>query len=238
MTTRILGIDTSTAACSVALLDGDRLYVRHEILPQKHAHRVLEMVDEILAESALDPGQLTALAYGEGPGAFTGIRIAAGVIQGLALGWQCPVIAVSSLEAMAFSALEERSKSIQERSEAIEWCALLDARMDEVYVQKGCFDAQSNDWQAQEVRLLSPESASAALSSSEIGVGDVAQTYPLLAEKSREWIEFLPHASGICRLALKKLDQAQALEQQIPAPVYLRNKVAETLEERKARHFS
>ncbi|MBF6056830.1 MULTISPECIES: tRNA (adenosine(37)-N6)-threonylcarbamoyltransferase complex dimerization subunit type 1 TsaB [Thiomicrorhabdus] len=235
MTRSILGIDTSTAACSVALAYGENLFVRHEILPQKHAHRVLQMVDEVMQEAGIEGNELDALAYGEGPGAFTGIRIAAGVIQGLSLGWNCPVIAVSSLEAMAYSALMNANPEELSDGEAVEWNALLDARMGEVYIQKGRYFPQSAGWQADSVQLLSPQDALNSLSASAFGVGDVEQCCPELTKSTGFWLSSLPHADGICRLAQMKMAEAKTVDQQIPAPLYLRNNVAETLEERRAR---
>ena len=98
----ILAIDTATEACSVALQFKDTVITRFEICPQQHSQRLLPMVDEVLKEAKVSLGDLDLLAFGRGPGSFTGVRIATGMIQGLALGTGLKVAGVSTLEAMAF----------------------------------------------------------------------------------------------------------------------------------------
>ncbi|MDY6920465.1 MAG: tRNA (adenosine(37)-N6)-threonylcarbamoyltransferase complex dimerization subunit type 1 TsaB [Pseudomonadota bacterium] len=125
MSARILAIDTTAEACSVALaVDGEPLAeLTNE--PRQHAERILPMVDRLLAAAGISLSQLDALAFGRGPGAFTGLRIAAGVVQGLALGADLPAIPVSSLAMLAHRGWREHR-----------WpkChAAFDARMGEVY---------------------------------------------------------------------------------------------------------
>ena len=97
----LLALDASSTACSCALIRDQLIVQRFEIAPREHTRLLLPMVDEVLAEAGVSLGQLDAIAYGQGPGSFTGLRIAAGVAQGLAYGADLPLMGVSTLEALA-----------------------------------------------------------------------------------------------------------------------------------------
>lgn len=128
---RILALDTSTDACSVALsLNGE---IQHEFViePRRHTHLLLPMVERLLAQAGVALNSLDAIAFGRGPGSFAGIRIATGAAQGLALGADLPLLPISTLEAMAVSAHESKTGHTRVLT-------ALDARMDEVYW--GAFD--------------------------------------------------------------------------------------------------
>ncbi|GKT12349.1 MAG: tRNA threonylcarbamoyladenosine biosynthesis protein TsaB [Thiomicrorhabdus sp.] len=248
-TKSILAIETSTAACSVALLYQGNTYERYEVLPQKHAHRLLEMVDEVMTEAQADDQALDLLAFGEGPGAFTGVRISAGVIQGLALGWDKPVVGISSLEAMAELAVQKAVASqdmggLGLAQEKLSWCTLMDARMNEVYFLSGIYSPKSGAWQLSETELLSPELAEERIKGLgvTIGFGDIQKEYPPLLKLFDHWIEVLPAALSIAKIAERSLEQAEKqaykLEKQVALPVYLRNHVADTIEERKLKQSS
>jgi tRNA threonylcarbamoyladenosine biosynthesis protein TsaB len=122
---KILAIDTATEACSAALYLDGRVIERFEIAPQRHAELILPMMDALMAETGLVLADLDALAFGRGPGGFTGVRIATGVVQGVAFGADLPVVRVSNLAALAQRAVREHG--------ATRVLPALDARMVEVY---------------------------------------------------------------------------------------------------------
>ncbi|WP_334032011.1 tRNA (adenosine(37)-N6)-threonylcarbamoyltransferase complex dimerization subunit type 1 TsaB [Alteromonas sp. P256] len=121
----ILAIDTATEACSVALEVDNTLYSHFEVCPQQHSQRLLPMIDAILKEAGVELASLDLLAFGRGPGSFTGVRIATGMIQGLALGTGLPVAGVSTLKAMAVEAAQKSTGQFV--------AVASDARMGEVY---------------------------------------------------------------------------------------------------------
>jgi tRNA threonylcarbamoyladenosine biosynthesis protein TsaB len=133
---RILALDTATENCSAALLINGRLNARERLLERGHAEHILPMIDELLAESGVSLASLDAVAFGRGPGAFTGVRLAASVTQGLAFGAGVPVVAVSDLAALAQRALEEDATIARV-------LVCMDARMHEVYW--ACFERAPGD---------------------------------------------------------------------------------------------
>lgn len=149
MSTKILALDTSTENCSVALLVGDKIFSRSEVSPRGHTTKVLPMVDEVLKEAGVTLNELDALAFGRGPGSFTGVRIGIGIAQGLAFGADLPMIGVSTLKAMAQAVYRRQGESYAA-------CAI-DARMSEVYW--GRYQRQnSGDWLASDEECVIPPS--------------------------------------------------------------------------------
>lgn len=122
---RILAIETATAACSAALYIDGEVEERYALAPRQHAALILPMVESLLASAELSVARLDALAFGQGPGAFTGVRIAASAAQGIAFGAGLPVVPVSTLAALAGGAMRETGEA--------RIIAALDARMAEVY---------------------------------------------------------------------------------------------------------
>ncbi len=131
---KLLALDTSSEGCSAALLINGSLTERFALAPRGHTRLLMPMIRELLAEQGLAPAELDALAFARGPGSFTGLRIATGVVQGLAWGLEVPVVPVSSLAAVALSAMETLNVA-----EGDGLAIAFDARMGEVYW--GCFQA-------------------------------------------------------------------------------------------------
>lgn len=214
----ILAIETATANCAVSIVGEGVEYHQQLDAPQQHAQMILPMIEQALADTSIKPQELTALAFGEGPGAFTGLRIAAGVVQGLALGWNKPVLNISTLEGLALQGCMQTGQQ--------QWCACLDARMGEIYMQKVRFDIEGRCIERYPAQLMSVEQALASIDV-EAGIGDFSELHPQWVERFDTWIEAKPGALALAQLALQKLAhnpaEAQWLEDGfIPQPVYLR----------------
>ncbi len=131
---KLLAIETAAEACSAALLIDGEISLRYEVQPRKHSELIMPMLDELLKEAGLKPAQLDGLAFGCGPGSFTGVRIAAGVAQGVALGADLPVVRVSTLAALA--------QGHYRQSGYTRVLPAFDARMQELYW--GCYQLQDS----------------------------------------------------------------------------------------------
>jgi len=217
----ILIIDTATEACSVALEVNEHVFNRFEVCPQQHSQRILPMIDEVLKEANVTLQDLDYLAFGRGPGSFTGVRIATGVLQGLALGTGHKVLGISTLAAMAQQAY------VQHQSELV--TAAIDARMSEVYF--GQYQLQHNVMTLiGEEQVIPPDEAIVLLSRQleMAGVGTGWQAYPALNGAAN--VEVLtrvlyPNALYMLPLAKALIADGQAVEVEDIQPVYLRDKV-------------
>jgi tRNA threonylcarbamoyladenosine biosynthesis protein TsaB len=224
MSLRILAIDTATEACSVALYDGGETRAYFELCPREHTQRILPLVQQILSESGLALKQLDALAFGRGPGSFTGVRIGIGIAQGLALGAALPLLPVSTLLAMAQQAY--RLHGAQQVLTAI------DARMGEVYWAQ-YQRLHSGQWTGEQSEsVLKPEQLSAQglqLNGQWFTVGTGWQTYPqLFAEYQPQLVAsdvLLPAAEDMLPLACQAWQQGVRIAPEHAEPVYLRNEV-------------
>lgn len=216
----ILVIDTATEACSAALSYQGQTLSRFEVCPQQHSQRLLPMVDELLADAGIGLTHLDALAFGRGPGSFTGVRIATGMIQGLAMGADLPVVPISTLATMAQQALD-----IYGHDRVI---AAIDARMDEVYV--GRYKSYQGIIQLVDTeQVIAPELAvPGAELSGWYGVGTGWQAYPQLdpnKDISPLTDILYPAAEYMLPLARQAMKLGQALAVEQVEPVYLRDKV-------------
>ncbi|MBD3671159.1 MAG: tRNA (adenosine(37)-N6)-threonylcarbamoyltransferase complex dimerization subunit type 1 TsaB [Gammaproteobacteria bacterium] len=222
---KILALESSTEACSVALMDDDAIISRHEVAPRRHAELILPFMDELLAEAELSLSQIDALAFGRGPGAFTGIRIATGVIQGIAFAVDLPVVAVSTLAAVAQGSAREQgiTKAIVAN----------DARMDEVYWGAYTLDPAGRMQALAEECVVRPEEVPTLEGEGWYGTGSGWSIYGnVLTERYGQQLnatesERLPHAQDVAWLARGLAEQGQAVTAEQALPVYLRDKVAE-----------
>jgi tRNA threonylcarbamoyladenosine biosynthesis protein TsaB len=224
MTAHILAIETSTAACSAALCTGDAVLERYALAPRQHAALILPMIESVLAEAGVGVKALDAIAFGRGPGAFTGVRIAASIVQGIAFAAELPVVPVSTLAALALGAMRETGKT--------QVMAALDARKDEVYW--GCYR------QTAEVLVLHgsevvcpPANVSRPGPGHWVGTGSgwLAYGEALMQHCGDDVIRVLPdlepRAGDVARLGLKDFVQGKYVAADAAVPVYLRDNVAD-----------
>jgi tRNA threonylcarbamoyladenosine biosynthesis protein TsaB len=224
---KLLAFETATEACSVALwIDGD-VRERFEIAPRRHAELSLPWAEQLLAEAGIAKSQLDAIAVGRGPGAFTGVRLAIALAQGIALALDRPVVAISTLAALA----------MQSRGERI--LAAIDARMGEVYL--GTFVRKGDDLIATGTEaVLKPDAAPLpdGMDWHGVGTGFSAAGDALQARLRSHLVAVdagaLPHAGDIARLAALAFARGEAVAPDRIEPAYLRNNVALTLVEQQA----
>ncbi|MGI3131504.1 tRNA (adenosine(37)-N6)-threonylcarbamoyltransferase complex dimerization subunit type 1 TsaB [Halopseudomonas pachastrellae] len=217
--TTLLALDTATECCSAALLHDGSVTARSEVIPRQHAQRLLPMIEELLGERQLRLQDVDALVFGRGPGAFTGVRIATGMVQGLAFAADKPVIAISNLAALAQRAWREHGTDTV--------AAAIDARMDEVYW--GLYGLQDGVMQPlDDERVCAPEAVSLPG-----GVGSVAgagtgwqYAERLAVTATQSWPQMLPDASDLITLALPRWLAGEVVDAADAQPVYLRDKVA------------
>ncbi|MEZ5535836.1 MAG: tRNA (adenosine(37)-N6)-threonylcarbamoyltransferase complex dimerization subunit type 1 TsaB [Thiolinea sp.] len=236
----ILALDTSSDACSAAVLcgeNGETCFTEFTVEPRAHTRLILPMVESVLQQAGLTLQDMDALTFGRGPGAFTGVRIATGVVQGLALAAGKPVIPVSTLAAIAQQAYQ------QQQAEKV--LVAVDARMGEVYW--GQYQLAGTVMQLQGGELVlapadaplpgSAESAGSDWLAAGSGWREYAQVLqPRFADYvSAYQADWLPAAEYIARLALDGWKRGEAVDAELAQPVYLRNKVAQTIRERAAR---
>ena len=220
----LLAIDTSTQACSVALLRNDEVIQEFSHRPRSHTRLLLPMVDKVLAEAGCALPQLSAVAYTAGPGSFTGLRIGMGVVQGLAFGADLPVIGVSTLQALAVGA--RRQLNLVGDQLVI---PAFDARMGEIYW--GVYRAD-DEAPAQTViadSLTEPAAVASELNAAQAiyGVGEgwqYAGQFPVAAQNIH--VDLLPEAQDAARLAEPLLQQGKAVPVEQAELVYLRDTVS------------
>jgi len=220
----ILALETSTEAGSCALWrDGE---VRQLDCPagRSHSETLLPLVRQLLSDAAITIKQLDAIAFGVGPGAFTGLRVACGAAQGLAVASDRPLVPVTSLETMAASSGAEKVLT------------LLDARMGEVY--SASYIRSGDEYQLQgDIRVSSPQEISLPEGEGWQACGNAIAAYPALAERLLlagipVQTDVLPAAGIVARLAARRAARGETIDAAMAAPLYVRDKVAKTVAER------
>lgn len=218
---KLLAVDTATEACSAALLIDGVVHEQYEVIGRGHADRLLPMVDALLLQAGLTPAGLDAIAFGRGPGGFTGLRIAAGIAQGLAAGAGRPVVPVSDLAALAAAGARLTG--------ARHVLASLDARMGQVYwAAYACGGAQPTLVTAE--RLTDPAGLQAPEDGPWLAVGPGFAAYPAIVERLRSSLSglepaVLPRAADIARIAQAELALGRGIPAAAARPIYLRDEV-------------
>lgn len=228
---KLLALDTSTEACSAALwLDGE-LRQQYQIAPREHTQLLLVQVQALLDEAGLKITQLDALAFGRGPGSFTGVRIATSVVQGMAFGADLPVVPVSTLASIAQLMAEQHAAS--------KVISTIDARMGGVYHGRYVRDAAGLMRLEGAEAVLAPVNVPVPAGGSWLGAGtgwaghgDVLRAR-LESVVTRIEPEVWPQAATIARLAVADFALGLAVSAEQAQPVYLRDDVAKKIHEQK-----
>jgi tRNA threonylcarbamoyladenosine biosynthesis protein TsaB len=224
---RILAVDSSTDWLSIAVGDGARWHARSERAGIATSERVLPLVAELLHEARASLRDLDGIAFGAGPGAFTGVRIACGIAQGLALGAGLPVLGISSLLALAHAEWRARG------SQAVLAC--LDARMREVYV--AAYRRVADGWTVVQAPAVCKPAEVVVPSGTWHGCGDGFAAYPELAARlslASVTSDGTPSATAIGELALPRFAAGEGVPPAQAEPLYVRHRVALTTVEREA----
>ncbi|MGF1832724.1 tRNA (adenosine(37)-N6)-threonylcarbamoyltransferase complex dimerization subunit type 1 TsaB [Photobacterium sanguinicancri] len=224
MSTKILAVDTATENCSVALMVGDDVISRCEYAPREHTTKILPMVDAVLAEGGVSLKQLDALAFGRGPGSFTGVRIGIGIAQGLAFGADLPMVGVSTLAAMA-----QGTYRVHQAERVL---SAIDARMGELYW--GQYARQTNgDWLVQgEEMVIAPadlltrfESQQGKWLTAGTGWPEYAEPLAQLDVETEAGTILYPDSQDMVVLANFAFSRGEVVDAEHASPVYLRDKV-------------
>lgn len=216
----LLALDTATEACSVALLYQGKVYHHYEVIPRLHAQQLLPMLQRVLADANISLSAIDSFVVGRGPGAFTGVRIASGVIQGLAFALDKSVIAISDLALIAQRAWREYQMT--------KAAVAIDARMDEIYW--GCYVLQDDVMHLLgSEQVLAPEQAKLPNAELDewfaVGTGwKYAEQIPVKCPIIN--VSLLPDARDLLTLGLTAWQEGQVIAAELLEPVYLRNNVA------------
>jgi tRNA threonylcarbamoyladenosine biosynthesis protein TsaB len=226
---KLLALDTATEACSAALYIDGEIIQRYQLAPREHTSLILQMLDDCLAEGRLSLSDLDALAFGRGPGSFMGLRVAAGVVQGVSLAHDLPIVPVSTLASIAH---------LQMQQGAVRVLAAIDARMSEVYWGAYLNKAGIPVLQGKEM-VVPPAQVPVPDTEGWSGVGTGWGSYADVLKQrlgacvSSSYAEVFPSAASIVQLAVAKLASGETgVDASHAIPVYLRDQVAKKTAER------
>ncbi|HWI38752.1 MAG TPA: tRNA (adenosine(37)-N6)-threonylcarbamoyltransferase complex dimerization subunit type 1 TsaB [Burkholderiales bacterium] len=212
-----VAFETSSEWCSVALFADGEIRAAEVRAGHRHSELALPMMDQLLSDRRLTPRDLDAIAFGAGPGAFTGLRIACGLAQGLAVARGLPVIGISSLEAIAQESGAERV------------VACIDARMREVYYS--ALQIQGGRWrEVVAAQCVAPQALRLPAGDGWIGCGSGFAVYGDLG-LNKALPEVHPTAMALAQLAAPRLQAGEGVDAAQATPIYVRDKVAFTKEE-------
>jgi tRNA threonylcarbamoyladenosine biosynthesis protein TsaB len=221
---RFAALETSTEWCSVALWMDGEIHAAERLAGHRHSELALPMLEELFKKTNTTPEVLDAIAFGAGPGSFTGLRIACGLAQGLALPRGLPVVGIPTLEALA------------EESGASRVVACLDARMREVYY--AALEKAGGRWrEVVPLQCVAPDAAPQPPGEGWVGCGNGFAAYPTLLRNKMTAVrpEIHPTALAVARLAAPRLAAGEGVDAAEAAPLYVRDKVALTSRELAAR---
>lgn len=226
---KLLAVETATHACSAALYIDGQIQQRFEVAPQQHTKLILPMIDSLMNEAGLKPQQLDGLAFSRGPGSFTGVRIATGIIQGIAFGADLPVVPVSTLAALAQDFFNRNPETLTFTG--------IDARMGEIFW--GVYEKNPQGFAGiSGEEAVTPATDIIFPHRTGVGIGSAWAVYQ--AELSNALGELvqryesdnLPQAAAIAQLGVLGLQNNQGVAAEHAMPVYLRDKVAKKESER------
>lgn len=218
----ILALETATDPGSVALWCDGEVIARSCPDGRSNSETLLPLADSMLREAGLSFADLNGVAFGMGPGSFTGLRVTCGAAQGLAVARDLPLLGIGTLEAMALASGGERV------------IVALDARMGEVYYGMYVHGALQG-----EIGVYAPDTVPLPESSGWLACGNGLSSYPTLCERLGSAVEtwkpeIMPSAEAVVRLAAQRLEGGESIDPADAAPLYVRNKVAQTVAERLA----
>lgn len=227
----LLALDTSTEFLSLALQLNDKTFTHYQLAGNASSELILPQIQALLEEAKVKLSDLDGIAFGAGPGAFTGMRIACGVAQGLGFGTRIPVVGINTLQAVAQASGQDNV------------IVCLDARMGEIY--HAAFIKENNGWIEQSATTVCKPEAAAMLIDSWVGAGSGWAVYGDILNKiyAENLVKFLPQdlyykvtptAEAILQLALPTFEAGLAKPASEAAPIYIRNRVALTTAEREA----